>query len=229
MNNLNLEKYLEIANEEKNKRGLDNYIPLYPMLRVIDNKLYVAVMLVEENDNIWGIEENIKPEYWILIDIQNDIIIEFNKTSEKDFVIGDLITKNTENKMKEMSQYSVKKAIEYKEYLLNDIKNDQLPLQNKISTIINNEIEIDGEKVNMNDYLISNLENDIKNKIDDLVDILVQSKYGKMIFYYDQLFISIINEYKNSGNINIEKIKLCVELMNDYYDGVIAIDNMFNI
>ncbi len=26
-----------------------------------------------------------------------------------------------------------------------------------------------------------------------------------------------------------EKIKLCIEIMNDYYDGVIGIDNMFNI
>jgi len=69
MNNLNLDKYLNIANDEKIKRGLDTYIPLYPMLRVVDDKLYVAVMLTEENDNVWVIDGNVKPEYWILIDI----------------------------------------------------------------------------------------------------------------------------------------------------------------
>ena len=53
MDNLKLERYLDIVNEEKIKRGLDNYIPLYPMLRVIDDKLYISVMLVNENDSVW--------------------------------------------------------------------------------------------------------------------------------------------------------------------------------
>ena len=229
MNNLNLDKYLDIVNEEKLKRGLKTYIPLYPMLRVIDGKLYVAVMLTEEKDDVWGINGNVKAEYWVLIDPSSDMIMEFNKTDEKDFVSGELISKNTENKQKEMSKYCVKKTLEYKDYLLNDIKNDQLPLQKKLSDVLNNEFEIDGEKVNINDYLISNLEEDIKNKIDDLVDILVQSKYGSITFYYDQLFTSILSEYKDRELINKDKIKLCIEIMNTYYDGVIAIDNMFNI
>ena len=229
MNNLNLDKYLDIVNDEKIKKGLKTYIPLYPMLRVIDNQLYVAVMLTEEKDNVWGIDGNVKAGYWVLIDPNTNRIIEFNDTNEKDFVSGDLIEKNTENKQKEISKYCVKKTIEYKEYLVNDIKNDQLPLQKKLSDSLNNEFEIDGEKVNINDYLISNLEEEIKNKIDDLVDILVQSKYGSITFYYDQLFTAILNEYKKNDVINMDKIKLCIEIMNNYYDGVIAIDNMFNI
>ena len=69
MNNLNLDKSLKIAHEEKIKRGLETYIPLYPMLRVVEDKLYVSVMLTAEDDNVWGIDENVKPEYWLLIDI----------------------------------------------------------------------------------------------------------------------------------------------------------------
>ena len=229
MNNLNLDKYLNIVNDEKIKKGLTNYIPLYPMLRVENEKLYVGVMLTEKSDNVWSKEEHIKPEYWVLIDIYEDKIIEFNKTEDKDFVIGNLIPKNTNNKQQEISKYTVKKTLQYKNYLINDIKNEELPLQKKLSNILGSEIEIDGEKVNINDYLLSNLEEDIKSKINDLVDILIQSKYGSITFYYDQLFTNIVNSYKKNKIIDNKKIKLCIEIMNNYYDGVIGIDNLFNI
>ena len=88
MNNLNLDKYLNIVNEEKIKRGLETYIPLYPMLRVDNGKLYIGIMITEEKDNVWSKEEQIKPEYWALIDINDNKVLEFNKTEDKDFVIG---------------------------------------------------------------------------------------------------------------------------------------------
>lgn len=229
MNNLNLDKYLNIVNDEKIKKGLTNYIPLYPMLRVENGKLYVGVMLTEEKDNVWSKEEHIKPEYWVLIDIDEDKIVEFNKTEDKDFVIGDLVPKNTDNKQQEISKYTVQKILQYKNYLINDIKNEELPLQKKLSNILGSEMEIDGEKVNINDYLLSNLEEDIKSKINDLVDILIQSKYGSFTFYYDKLFTNIVNRFKKDNIIDNEKIKLCIEIMNNYYDGVIGIDNLFNI
>lgn len=153
----------------------------------------------------------------------------FNKTDEKDFVYGKLILKDTKNKEKEISKYTVEKTLQYKNYLINDIKNEKLPLQKRLADILGDDMEIDGEKVNINDYLLSNLEEDIKQKIDDLVDILVQSKYGSITFYYDNLFKQIINDYKKDGIISKDKIKLCIEIMNNYYDGVIGIDNFFNI
>ena len=229
MNNLNLDKYLDIANEEKIKRGLDNYIPLYPMLRNCDGKLYICVVLIEKNDNVWELSGNVKPEYWILIDVQNDSIVEFNKTEDKDFVIGNLISKNISNKQKEISKYTVEKTLQYKNYLVEDIKNEKLPLQKKLSTILGDETEINGEIVNINDYLLSNLEEDIKTKINDLVDILIHSKYGSITFYYDILFNQIVLNYKNNITIDTDKMKLCIEIMNDYYDGVIGIDNIFNV
>ena len=229
MSSLNLDKYLAIVNEEKKKRGLDNYIALYPMLRNCDGKLYVCVVLIEENDNVWELNENVKPKYWILIDVQNDNIVEFNKTEDKDFVIGDLICKNSSNKQKEISKYTVEKTLQYKNYLIEDIKNEKLPLQKKLSTILGDETEISGEVVNINDYLLSNLEEEIKAKINDLVDILIHSKYGSITLYYDNLFNQIILDYKDNKVIDMNKMKLCIEIMNDYYDGVIGIDNIFNI
>lgn len=228
-NNLNLDKYLNIVNDEVTKKGLTTYVPLYPMLRVESGKLYISVMLTEEKNNVWSREERIKSEYWVLIDTYEDKILEFNKTADKDFVIGNLVPKNTDNKQQEISKYTVKKTLQYKNYLIDDIKNEELPLQKKLSNILGNKIEIDGEKVNINDYLLSNLEEDIKSKVNDLVDILIQSKYGSITFYYDKLFTSILNSYKKDNIIDNEKIKLCIEIMNNYYDGVIGIDNLFNI
>ncbi len=229
MNSLNLEKYLDIVNEEKIKRGLDNYLPLYPMLRNCDGKLYVCVVLTNKEKNVWEIDGNTKPEYWILIDIENENIVEFNKTVDKDFVKGNLIAKNSNNKQSEISKYTVEKVLQYKNYLIEDIKNEKLPLQKKLSSILGDEMEINGEVVNINDYLLSNLEEDIKAKINDLVDILIHSKYGSITFYYDNLFKQIISNYKNSKIIDSDKMKLCIEIMNDYYDGVVGIDNIFNV
>ena len=229
MNESKLDKYLNIVNAEKVKKGLTNYIPLYPMLRVENEKLYVGVMLTEDKDNVWSKEEHIKPDYWALIDINDNKILEFNKTEVKDFVIGNLIPKNTNNKEKEISKYTVEKTLQYKNYLIEDIKNEELPLQKKLSSILGSEMEIDGEKVNINEYLLANLEEEIKEKIDDLVNILILSKYGSLTFYYDQLFLDIIKQYQQSQIIDKEKIKLCVEIMNQYYDGVVGIDNLFNV
>lgn len=229
MNDLNLDKYLDIANEEKIKRGLETYIPLYPMLRVYDDKLYICVVLTEENDNVWDLSGNVKPEYWILIDVESDKIVEFNKTEDKDFVVGDLIPKDSSNKQKEISKYTVEKTLQYKNYLIEDIKNEKLPLQKRLSTILGDELEINGEKVNINDYLLSNLEEDIKAKINDLVDILISSKYGSITFYYDNLFDQIVSNYKNNNIIDVDKMKLCIEIINAYYDGVVGVDNIFNV
>jgi hypothetical protein len=225
----NLDKYLNIVNEEKEKLGLDSYISLYPMFRVENNNLYVGVLLVNENDSVWNASENVKPAYWVLIDLNNDNIVSFNKTDEKDFVIGDLIPKNIDCKEKEISKYTVEKTMQYKNYLIEDIKNSELPLQKKLSNILGTKVEIDGEMVNINDYLLSNLEEQIKTKIDELVGVLIQSKYSSVIFYYDALVKQIITKYKKTKEIDVEQLKLCIEIMNNYYDGVIAIDNFFNI
>ena len=90
------------------------------MLRVENGKLYVGVMITDEKDNVWSIDERIKAKYWTLIDIETD---------EKDFVCCDLIKKDNSGKQKEMSKYIVEKTLQYKDYLINDIKNEKLPLQ----------------------------------------------------------------------------------------------------
>lgn len=229
MNDLSLDKYLDIVNKAKYDYGLDEFIPLYPMLRIEKDNLYIGVLLTEKEDDVWSQEGKVKAKYWVLIDPLTDKILSWNKTKEKDFVIGDIIPKNSNNKQKEISEYTIKKTLQYKDYLINDIREEQLPLQKKLSNILGNDLEIDGNLININDYLLANLEEDIKNKIDDLVNVLIQSKYGSLTFYYDKLMKQIICTYITKKKIDKNSIKLCIEIMNNYYDGVINIDNFFNI
>lgn len=224
-----LDKYLDSINVEKKKNGLENYTSLYPMMRVENEKLYIGVMLTENTANVWSKDEQIKADYWALVDPKTDKIIEFNKTSEKDFVLSSLIPKKVTNDQKEIAEYTAKKILEYENYLLNDIKNEELPIQKKLSATIGNSIEIDGEKVNMNDYLLANFEAEIKEKIADLVNVLIQSKYTSITFYYEILFNQIMKEYKEENKIDRDKLRLCIEIMNNYYEGVIGIENFFAI
>lgn len=231
MIDLKLDRYLNVANEEKMKRGLGKkYAPLYPMLRKEDNKLYVGVMLTKLEDNVWNVNSKIKAEYWVLIEPKTLVVLEFNETNKKDFVNGNLIKKDSSSKQKEISKYIVNKKLQYKSYLKNDIENEQLLLaQNKVANLLDNKIQIDGDTVNINDYLMANIEPEIDKKLDELIDLLVQTKYGSITFYYDILLDNIIKEYVDKGNIEDEKLKLCIEIMNSYYDGVIGIDNFFNL
>ena len=123
----------------------------------------------------------------------------------------------------------MKKIEEYTNYLLNDIKNDNLPIQKKLAGVVGNWIDIDGEKVNINDYIMANIEDDVIEKIKELVDIVIRSKYSNITLYYDILFNNIVEEYKNTNNINYDLIDSCIEIMNNYYGGIVGIKNLFNV
>ena len=224
----NLDTYLSLVNEAKKEKGLNDYTPLYPMLRVEEGKLYIAVLLVKETDNIWDRKEACKAHYWVLIDIDQKKIVEFNKTEEKDYVGEQVINLELNDHKKEMSMYFVDKALKYKEYLMNDIKNDYLPIQNKVMDVLK-EIEKDGEKVNFKDYLYANIESKINDKINELVDVVMKEKYHSMIVLYESLMNQIITDYKNKKEFDKQEILLCVEIMSNYYEGVMGIDHLFNL
>lgn len=228
MINLKLNKYLDRTNEEKIKRGLNKYIPLYPMLRMIDDKLYVGVMLTKEEDGVWDKNNNVKAEYYALFDVDGSLL-EFNATSNKDFIIGNIIPKNNIEKDIEISKYTVKKELQYQNYIMNDIKNDNLPIQSKLVKELNNEIDIDGKKVDINNYIMAIIEPEIKSKVNELVNLLGELKLYSIIIPYDSLFNEIITNYNRNKVIDKNKIKLCAEIMDNYYDGVIGISNFFNV
>lgn len=229
MDKFSLDGILSIVNDELKKRKMERFGPLYPMLRKEDNKLYIGVLLTDWNDDIWNKDNNIKPSAYVLLDVNNFNILEINKTEDKDFVKGDIIPNKVLDNQKELSEYSVKKSMEYKKYFMDDIKNDLLPIQKKLSNVLNNEIEVDGDMVNINDYLMANIEPKITEKIDELIDLLLDFKYGSINFYYENLIKNIIKEYNEKNTINTDKMKICAEIMNNYYYGVVGIDNFFNV
>ena len=164
-----------------------------------------------------------------MLDVDTLEILEFNKRDDKDYISGSLIDINKTNDQKELSIYEMKKIEEYTNYLLNDIKNDNLPIQKKLAGVVGNWIDIDGEKVNINDYIMANIEDDVREKIKELVDIVIRSKYSNITLYYDILFNNIVEEYKNTNNINYDLIDSCIEIMNNYYGGIVGIKNLFNV
>ena len=229
MDKFSLDGILSIVNDELKKRKMENFGPLYPMLRKDNDKLYIGVLLTDWNDDIWNKDNNIKPSAYVLLDVNNFNILEINKTEDKDFVNGDIKPNKVLDNQKELSEYSVRKSMEYKKYFMDDIKNDLLPIQKKLSNVLNNEIEVDGDMVNINDYLIANMEPKITEKIDELIDLLLDFKYGSINFYYENLIKNIIKEYNEKKTINTDKMKICAEIMNNYYYGVVGIDNFFNV
>ena len=86
------------------------------------------------------------------------------------------------------------------------------------------------ERIRINNVEISD-EAFIKafHKVKELIDILMQSKYGLITLCYDNLYNKIIDIYKNDNIIDFEKLNVCIEVMNNYYYGVIGIDDFFNL
>lgn len=229
MNDNSLDKYLNIVNDEKEKIGLGEYTPLYPMLRIENNRLYIGILMTSKTASVWDSNCEILPDYWVLIDIKNEMILKVNKTADNSFVANNVIPKKNIDREKEISKYTVQKMLQYENYIIDDIKNDELPIQKKLSSILGDEITIDGNKVKINEYLLSNFGEEIKEKVKDLVDFIVNSKYSRITFYYEMLYNEILDEYKANYNIDKDKIKLCIEIMNSYYSGIIGIDNFFNL
>ena len=195
---------------------------------IIDDKLYVVVPFVRSDDKVWKKDSGIVPEYYSVIDPKEMKLLEFNKTTEKNFVIKDIKKNNSDGSFdKEISKYIVDTKLKYKNYIKDDIKNNELlSYQNKVSSILNS-TEIDGKNVSFNDYFYANFDEEINKKVDELVDLISSVKYNSLTTYYDVLFTNIVNEYINDNKINEEKINLACEMMNTYYPGVDGISNIF--
>ena len=222
----NVDRYLGIANKAKREYGLnDDYCAMISMLRKDNDNLYVVVPFVKTNAKVWSKEEIVVPEYWCMINVSNDEVVEFNKTSEKSFINNELINNTSDDSFnKEISKYVVKTKMKYKEYIENDIKNnDLLTYQKDVINLINNS----EDNISFNDYFYANLEDNISEEINKLVDLVAATKYNSLTTYYDVLFTNIVKEYKEKNIIDNKKLELACKLMNTYYPGVNGINNIF--
>ena len=227
----NIDKYLEIANKNKVKYGLnDEYCALIPMLRTVDGRLYVVVPFVKVEEKVWDKGNDIISEYWSVIDPVSRELIEFNRTSEKSFIVGEVIKNHGDDSInKEISKYVISTKLKYKEYIEKDLKNSSLlSYQQKVEDLVKI-LNINGEEIPLGDYFYATSEEEIDNQVDKLIDLIATAKYNSLTKYYDILFTNILDEYVNDKYVNNEKIYLACEMMNTYYPGIDAIDNIFNV
>lgn len=223
-----------IVNIIKEKK-LDDAVTLFPMLRKENDKLLLGSLIEIQDKELWGKNKVVRPKYWVIIDNEDYSLIEFNETSKKDYMDTSLIPLNKEyddnfnQTMKELSKYSIDKRNQYNDYLMQDIQKDISDSQDYILKNINNTIIVDNEKVDATEYLIANVKEEIESQVNNLVEIIVNDKYSAIIYYYQTLVEEILNEYKDTNNINIEKMELASAILDTYYGTAYGIKYFFNI
>lgn len=217
------------------QNNLEDGITLFPMLRKENDKLLLGSLIEINDEQLFNKDKVVRPKYWIIIDINDYSLIELNKTEEKDYMDSNLIPLNKEfddtfkQEMKELEKYSINKNIQYREYLMNDIKNEIINTQSNILNSINNTLIVDNERVIATDYLIANIEEEINNQVKELVNLITTNKYSSIIYYYQSLIEEILNEYKTTNNINIDKMKLASQILESYYGEYCGIKYFFNV
>lgn len=218
------DKILNIVNEEKRVKGLDNYAPLLPSIIRRDDKLKILVLLTSDEDNIWDIKENIKACYWVLLNAKTLKIEAFNKTSDKDYLYGKPIKADRDD-TKEITKYMIDKKIEYKKYFMNDIKKESKTIYEKYAKLLDNKIKIDDGYVDISAYIVSNTEDEVSEFIEkmsgEMSDIVTRAKYSVIPYYYNEIFERTIDEYLNDSKISEEKIDAIIEILKNYYVGIL--------
>ena len=119
----------------------------------------------------------------------------------------------------------INKKIEYKEYFMDDLVKESMIKQEKYSKLIDDKIKVDDKYVNISDYIKADLEKEALSLIKDITDkmseLITRSKYSVITYYYDELFNRIVDEYLNDKKISEEKIDAIIEILKNYYVGVL--------
>jgi len=216
------------------EKGIEG-VTLFPMLRKENDKLLLGSLIEENNEDLFKRNKVVRPKYWIVLDNENYSLVELNKTTEKDYMDTNIIPLNKEyedtfrEESKEIEKFTIDKKIQYKEYLMKDIENEITGTHNKILNAVDNTLIVDGEKINATDYLIANVEEEIDKKTKEIVEFIVMNKYSAIIYYYQTLIEEILNEYKDTNTINIDKMKLASTILDTYYGEVYGIKYFFNV
>lgn len=210
-------------------------VTLFPMLRKENDKLLLGSLIEENNEDLFNRNKVVRPKYWIILDNEDYSLVELNKTFEKDYMDTNIIPLDKEyddvfmKESKEIDKFTIDKKVQYKEYLMKDIENEISGTHNKILTAIDNTIIVDGKKANAADYLIANTQEEIDNKTKEIVELIVMNKYSAIIYYYQTLIEEILDEYKDTNNINIDKMRLASTILDTYYGEVYGIKYFFNV
>lgn len=91
--------------------------------------------------------------------------------------------------------------------------------------LIDDKIKVDDKYVNISDYIKADLEKEAFSLIEDITDkmseLITRAKYSVITYYYDELFNRIVDEYLNDKKISEEKIDAIIEILKNYYVGVL--------
>lgn len=221
--------------EQLKNKNLGNFYTLFPMLRKENDKLLLGTLVEIENEEQQKRGMISRPKYWIILDNDNYNILEFNKTKEKDYMDTNIIPLDKEyedtfsKEQKELIKYEVNKRLQYNDYFMNDIKDEIIHSSNNILKRINNKIIVDNEEIDAKDYLIANITEEIEKQVENIISLVVNNKYSAIIYYYQTLIEEILTEYKKTNNINIEKMKLASNILDEYYGEVYGIKYFFNV
>lgn len=228
-------KIIDKINEIMKEKKITDGITYFPMLRKESDKLFIGSLIEIYNDDLIERNKVIRPEYWLLLDINDYHLIELNKTTDKDYMDSSIIPQGKEynnefkEEQKELSKFSIAKNIQYREYILNDIQSEIVKSQKKITDSINDKLIVDNEEVSATEYLNSILVEEIESRVNDLVELIVTNKYSSIIYYYQQLIKEIIDEYRTSNIINEKKMKLASQILDAYYGKHCGIKYFFNV
>ncbi len=221
--------------EQLKNKNIGNFYTLFPMLRKEKDKLLLGTLVEIENEEQQKRGMISRPKYWIILDNDNYNILEFNKTKEKDYMDTNIIPLDKEyedtfsKEQKELIKYEVNKRLQYNDYFMNDIKDEIIHSSNNILKRINNKIIVDNEEIDAKDYLIANITEEIEKQVENIISLVVNNKYSAIIYYYQTLIEEILTEYKKTNNINIEKMKLASNILDEYYGEVYGIKYFFNV
>lgn len=119
----------------------------------------------------------------------------------------------------------IDKKIEYKKYFMNDIKKESKTIYEKYAKLLDNKIKIDDGYVDINTYIMSNTEDEVSEFIEkmsgEMSDIVTRAKYSVIPYYYNEIFERTIDEYLNDSKISEEKIDAIIEILKNYYVGIL--------
>ena len=223
------------AVEQIKNKHLGDVCVLFPMLRKENDKLLLGTLVeINDEDQLKRLKKT-RPKYWMILDNENYEMLEFNETSKKDYMDPSIIPLDKEyddtfaKEEKELIKYELDKRAQYTNYLLKDVKDEVINAESNILDAINHTLIVDDKEVCAEDYLIANIEEEIKKEIEELIKLVVNNKYSAIIYYYQTLIEEILKEYKKTKNINIKKMKLASTILSKYYGEVYGIKYFFNV
>ena len=185
-------KYLDIANEKIKELGLfDKYVGCYPMLKVNDNKLNVAIYFSDDSVDIWDSDTYIDAKYEVLIDAKTEEIISYGEvqpiSAEKNY-------------------YSYDVRDKYSELIMTDFTRGE---ENAITDL-----------KGFREFFAHNLGRKLDITLSSIEEMVKCGREAYLYYYYDELFAKVLKEYLDNDVIDTDSINKSYEVIKEFYKGI---------